>query len=215
MHSWQLGMRKGRELPEHSQIVKYYLTTLKSKFLWLFLRNWQNYSNGKRNHLQNCPQWIQADSSLTCTTSTATFQIYRVKDFLLLKRFHLQRTWADSCRLTWKRNVSKPTIIFQYVCLHIEYIVPCLSSWKPHLHTGLTLNTPQYKHTNCVKSVYCFFFNCQSIPHPVLESSVSQSHCNVSHLKIKQHFELWHLVSQQCGWLHEHLQRRLINCCNV
>lgn len=58
-------------------------------------------------------------------------------------------------------------------------------------------------------------FKGQSIPHQVSVSSTSQSHCIVLHLKIKEHFELWHLVSQQRGWLHEHLQRSFINHCSV
>lgn len=44
-------------------------------------------------------------------------------------------------------------------------------------------------------------------PHQVSVSSTPQSCCIVLHLKIKEHFEPWHLVSQRWGRLHEHLQR--------
>lgn len=42
-------------------------------------------------------------------------------------------------------------------------------------------------------------FKGQSISHQVSASFFSQSHCIVLHWKIKEHFELWRLVSEQWG----------------
>lgn len=45
-------------------------------------------------------------------------------------------------------------------------------------------------------------------PPQVSVSSTPQSRGIVLHLKIKEHFEPWHLVSPRWGRLHEHLQRK-------